>query len=332
VSNVFGSSAEYLNPRNLPPLPLVELPARLVPFTASENVHVYAQLAYEWPTTRNLKHPAVHAMLFAAKERGQLRKKAVESSSGNTLISLAILAPFLGIEEVHGIVPADIPKVKWDRLTDLGVILRKNYARPGQPNAIEEARMLGRQEGWFHLRQYENEWNWRGHMKYTTGPVLTQLGERLSVYGVGLGTAGTAIAARETFKGKPVAVVAGICAPDNPVPGVRTRQRLQNFFDWENGLHHVEVGQREAYRGSLELVSAGIRGGPSSGFARAALNKFLLQTYQNPEAWKNLRNGGEIVAAFVCGDEYDLYRDSDKYSTILDPEDFPEAKPSEYQI
>jgi cysteine synthase len=327
MQSVFGSPADYLNPRNLPPLPLVELPAHLIPFLPAERVRVFAQLAYTWPTG-NLKHPAVHTMLLAAREHKRLRPTVVESSSGSTLISLAHIAPGFGVKKVVGIVPSDIPTTKWNLLSELGVELRKNYARPGQPSAIDEARTLGQQDGWFHLGQYENKWNWHGHQKYTVAPLREQLGDGLSVYGLGLGTAGTGIAARETFKKTSIAVVAGICAPDNPVPGVRTRERLQHFFDWEKGLSQVEITQRAAYRGSLELVGAGIRGGPSSGFARAAVNEFLLAKNQDPKAWEGLRNGnGEIVAVFICGDSYDVYS-PEKYSTVLNPDDFPEQPPN----
>jgi cysteine synthase len=329
--SVFASPADYLNPNHLPPVPLVELPARLVPFPPGEHVRILAQLAFAWPLG-NLKHPAVFNMLDEAMSGGLLEgiHTAVESSSGNTLYCLANLAPAFGIRRVVGIVPSDIPKTKEWRLREMGAEVRKNYERPGQPSAIEEARDLGRQQGWFHLAQYENTGNWRGHMRYTVQPVWEQLGEELSVYGVGLGTTGTGIAAREIFKNTPVRVVGAICAPGNPVPGVRTRDRLQPHFDWQNGIYPVEIEQHEAYRGSLELVSAQIRGGPSSGFARAGVNRFLLDQYQNRETWETLRNkNGEIVVVFVCGDSFDLY-DIDKYRTVLDPNEFPDQL--NYQI
>jgi cysteine synthase len=325
-ATTFHSPADYLNPENLPSVPLVELPASLVPFPPKERVRIFAQLGFAWPLG-NLKQPAVYEMLKQARDNGQLDgvHTIVESSSGNTVFCLGILAPLFEIKRVVAIVPADIPLTKEDRLRDMGVDVRKNYGRPGMPNAIEEARELGRQEGWFHLAQYENPGNWQGHMKYNVQPVRNQMEERLCIYGIGLGTTGTAIAARETFRDTSTVVVGGICAPENPVPGLRTRDRLQNYFNWQDGIRQVEIKQNEAYRSSLEITRERIRGGPSSGFARIAVNKYLLAQRRDPEEWERLRNkDGEIVAVFICGDSFDLY-DPDKYRTILDAHEFPDS-------
>lgn len=326
---VFNDADAYLDPRNLPPVPLVKLPTKLVPFSFNDRVHIYAQLGYRWPLG-NLKHPAVFEMLMTAHKNGLLGgvDTVSDSSSGNTAYTTAKLVSLVNIPRVRFFVPGDIPKIKEERLRDIGVSPIKCYDGPGEPSAIEQARAAGNERGCFYLNQYSNPANSLGHEKYHVKPAWEQLHERMTIYCAGLGTTGT-IGGALSFSRKiaPIQVVAALCEDDNPVPGLRTRERLkevplaQSLFDAPPAnLHIHRVSRYTAYKKSWALTQAKINGGPSSGSALAALEMFLETQRQKPEAWERLRNkDGNIVAVFMCGDSSELY--PEKYSTILDPKD-----------
>ena len=184
------------------------------------------------------------------------------------------------------------------------------------------AQELGREENCFYVDQYHNLDNPRGHAEYTIKPVWERLGEDLTVYAAALGTTGTIVGARMFFEhAGPVHLVGGICAPNNPIPGARTIERLRQIgFDWRTGINLIEVDQKSAYAMSWRLYLSNLEGGPTSGMSLTAAIKFIGDHLASDDQGESLRNRhGEIVAVFMCGDTYDLYG-SGKYTTILDPE------------
>ena len=334
--NVFDSPAAYYDPRNLSPVPLFKLPPELVPFPRGDRVHYYAQAAYLWPLG-SLKHPAVWHMLQMAQERGELDgvHTIADSSSGSTAYCEALLAHYRGIKTVL-YVPSDIPKTKENRLRDLvdmkvNIELTKCSEDQGEPSAMQQACLKGKEGGCFYLGQYQNPDNVEGHELYHIKPAWEQTNGEMTIYAGGLGTCGHIGAALKFFKRTaPVAVVAGYCAEKNPLPGIRTLKRLETVplakicLDPENqDIHRIEVLQNKAYQSSWKLSIAGIKGGPTSGAAKVALDTYLLAQRQNPDAWEALRNrDGNIVAVFMCGDGKDLYS-IEKYLQSLDSNEIP---------
>lgn len=338
-SNVFEGPAAYLDPRNLPPVPLIKLPPELNPFSKEERVDIYAQAAYLWPLG-SLKHPAVFNMLWAAHQRGQLEGKhtITDSSSGNTAYCEARLARYWG-RKATLFFPSDIASTKEERLRNMGieVELIKCFDRPGELTSMELACQKGQEKGYFYLGQYQNPDNVGGHEKYHIQPAWEQTKGKMTVYAGGLGTCGHIGAALKFFKKTgPVAVVGAYCAAGNPVPGLRTLDRLKSVplaqsllaKPLSSGLYDMEVRQHETYKSSAELAAADIRGGPTSGSAKVALEKFL-RIQRRAGAWDKFRNAdGRIVAVFMCGDSKDLYSD-EKYRTILDQDEIPVANPNQ---
>ncbi|KAG8924723.1 hypothetical protein FRC02_010219 [Tulasnella sp. 418] len=105
-NNVFSgpnSLLDYYNPDKNPPTPLVEIPNH--PFK-SRGVRIYAKLMCSLPATNIKSLPALN-MLLHAKETGKLNpntKEIIEYSSGNTVISLAILGHIMGIPNVRAMI------------------------------------------------------------------------------------------------------------------------------------------------------------------------------------------------------------------------------------
>ncbi|MDE2018960.1 MAG: pyridoxal-phosphate dependent enzyme [Patescibacteria group bacterium] len=332
-NNVFESPTAYLDPRHLPPVPLIQLPPELNPFPSKDRVKIYAQAAFEWPL-QSLKHPAVFHMFHEAEMRGELDgvHTITDSSSGNTAKCEAIFAQHRGLKAVL-FVPADMPKTKEDRLRELADIgadleLVKCRDLPGEATAMQQACLRGQEKGCRYIGQYSNPDNIKGHLIYHITPAWEQTREKMTVYAGTLGTCGH-IGAAISFTA-PITVVAGYCAEGNPVPGMRTMSRLSQvplskiIGDTSNAnVNLVEIRQAEAYRSSWELAIAGIHGGPTSGGARVALEKFLKNERRTPGAWERLRNkDGNIVAVFMCGDAFELYS-IEKYRQALEAHEVP---------
>jgi cysteine synthase len=318
-SNVFSgpdSIRKFLDPDGSPPSPLVELPEQLNPF-AKQKVRIFAKLLYLLPLL-NLKSLPVLRMLEEASTKLDGVHTIVESSSGNTAFSMAIIARLFGIWSVRAIVPIDIAPGKLELLRLAGADVR--FAPP-EGGGIALARRMGDRPGFLNLDQYGNEANIAAHADWTAQQVWDQTEGKITIYCAGLGTTGTALGAARFFREKSsnTTVVGVYCLPNNAVPGVRSIELLKEIsFDWESEVpYRVGAGTNESYKKSLDLCRAGLIAGPSSGFALAGLLHFLeeradLDRFRNAD--------GEVLATFVCGDTPFPYLD--KYSTILDPSDF----------
>lgn len=325
--NVFeGPTAirDFLNPENSQPLPLVELPEELNPFRG-DGVRIFAKFACLGPLL-NIKFLPAWNMLLEAQRSGRLAgvHTLVESSSGNTAFDLAVLAPLFGIKTVKAFVPFDIAPGKLELLRIAGVDPQLKKGAPGEQSGIAEARRMGEREGFFSPMQYENEANPAAYEKWLAPEIWRQLEGKLTIFAAGLGTTGSLIGCGRYFRrtsGK-VTMVGCICAPNEAVPGVRSRERLREIgFAWETAADSmIEVGTKESFRLSLQLCRAGFVAGPSSGFVLAGLRHFLEAARKSLQL-DSLRNAeGEIVTAFVCSDTPLPYLD--KYSTHLDASEF----------
>jgi cysteine synthase len=325
--NVFegpDSIKEFLYPESSLPTPLVELPDRLNPFHGNA-IRIFAKLAFLSPLLNVKAFPALH-MLRAAESNGQLQgvHTIVESSSGNTAFSLAVLASLFGIHRVKAFVPFDIAPGKLDMLRLAGVQPEMMRGAPGELSAIAEAREAGRNPGYFSPSQYENEVNPSIFESWFAPEIWKQTRGMLTIFAAGLGTTGTMLGSARFFRRCPrkVIMVAAICAPNEAVPGVRSRAKLEEIgFDWQDAVDStMEVGAKESFRLSMGLCRSGLLGGPSSGFALAGLLKFLQIQKENSDLDRLRNDNGEIVATFVCGDTPIPYLD--KYSTYLEASDF----------
>jgi len=343
--NVFDGPLAYLDPRNHLPVPLLRVPPNLVPFSPEDRVKIYVQAGWFWPL-KSLKHAAVFHMLWSLLDCGKLEgvNEIADASSGNTAYCLAKLARLLGKHAVL-FVPSDITETKEARLRNMGIEAEivKCYNRPGEPSAMERAQLKGREKGCLYLGQYQNLDNIEGHVKFHIKPAWEQLDGKMTVYAGGLGTCGHVSAALEFFKRTaPVAVVAARCAPNNPLPGIRTMAALGSVQLAKDCLENealnvFDVFQHEAYRSSSELAVEDIDGGPTTGAAKVALEKFLSSVQRlDPVAWEKLHNGdGDIVCVVMGGDAKSMYGE-EKYRQALNADQIPYVDPgavgSNYQI
>lgn len=331
--NVFsGPQAlrEYLSPDAHPPIPLVELPPSLNPY-AHRGVRVYVKCMFLLPLG-NIKSLPALSMLTQAHSTGALDgvDTMIENSSGNTVYSLAVLGRLFSIPRTRAIVSHEVSRGKLALLRLFGTEIQVNE-EPICPDpsdttsGIYKAREYGMQPGWFNPGQYDNPSNPGAHEAVTGPQLYEQLGTTLDILCAGLGTTGTLVGTG-TYLRKHIPdlrIIGVVRAPNNPVPGVRTKNLLRQIaFPWESTATRVHtVGTKDAFKASLELIRIGILAGPSSGFALAGLYAELAALDEARELDSYIQKRGSLTAVCVCPDGPLPY--VDEYFEYLDPTDFP---------
>lgn len=331
-NNVFsGEQAllDFTNPDNHPPLPLVELPSSLNPFR-SKGIRVYLKLLSQLPLA-NVKSLPARQMLERAKDEGQLGQAhtIIENSSGNTVYSLTILGRLFGIHRTRAIVSHEVSAGKLSLLRFFGTEIQVNK-EPICPDprdtssGIYLAKRKGEEKGYWNPGQYDNTANPDAHERWTGPQLWNQLQGEISLLCGGLGTTGTIVGtSRYLKKQNPSLKTIGVSrAPNNPVPGVRTKNLLREIaFDWQSVVDkQLSIGTKPAFKQSLDLCRMGLLVGPSSGFAVAGL--FEALSHFSDSELDSLRTAqGEIHAVCLCPDTPFPY--IEEYFEFLEPEHFP---------
>lgn len=334
--------AAFLNPDNHVP-PLVEIPARLNPFY-DQGVCIFAKLMAFLPLG-NVKSLAAYSMLEQAHAHGDLDgiRTLVESSSGNTVFSLAAIARAVyGIDRTVALASHEVEpgKLRLLRLfgTEIEIMEEDICPDPNDPmSSINQAKSFWKDVDHrhkivsFNPGQYENEANPAAHMRWTGPQLWEQTEGKLTVVATGLGTTGTLVGTSTYLKGHSSMIksVGVIRLPNNPVPGVRTEGLLKEIgFPWRDHIDAlVSVGTADAYRSSMYLCREGLMAGPSSGFAYRGLIEYLTSMVAS-EQLDSLRNEeGEIVAVFIAPDSPLPYLE--EYERYVDTESFPPIRCAE---
>jgi cysteine synthase/rhodanese-related sulfurtransferase len=318
----------YLDPLNGQYTPLVELPEAVNPYLRDYNIHVHAKLLSALPMG-NIKSLPAYFMLAKGNANGKA-KKIIESSSGNTAASLGIWAKHFGFESVHAFISHEITegKLKLLQLFDVKPIVNQEPICPSEndiTSGIFKARQKGAEDGWYNPDQYANPANIEAHYEVTGRQVWEQTEGRIDYFCAGMGTTGTLIGCGRYLKErKPEVKVIGVVrAPNNPIPGPRTRKLLEDVsFDWSASCDEViEIGTRDAYEWSLKMVRHGLMVGPSSGMNLAGLYAFIAQ---QTESGNFVKGQKPVHLAFPCCDLPFLYMD--EYFSCLPAQAFPEIE------
>ncbi len=336
--NVFSgnnSVESFLNPDNHPSLPLVELPDCLNPYR-EKNVRIFIKLMHFLPLA-NVKSLPAYNMLDEAKKSGNLAevRSLVESSSGNTVLSLAVLGRVFGIKKTLALASNQVEKGKLQLLrflgTDIRIVKEDICPDPRDPTSgVNQAKEMGKDDGWFNAGQYHNLANPRAHERWTGPQIWDQTDGKVTILASGLGTTGTLCGTGTYLKTQnpDIKTVGVVREPNNPVPGVRTKTLLNEIsFDWPNAADSlVPVSTRESYQASLNLCRMGLLVGPSGGFALAGLLSFLSgQTDVKLDKMRNL--DGEVLVVVISPDSPLPY--IDEYFRYLGEDSFPKIENEE---
>src|SRR5206468_12437846 len=200
--------------------PLVELP-RLAP---KPSVRLYAKLEGQNPTG-SIKDRVAKAMIEAAEASGELEpgRRLLEPTSGNTGISLALIAKLKGYP-LTCVMPENATEERKRLLALYGAERAFSPGSEGSNGAVRLALELAERDPSFFIPfQYGNEANPAAHYDGTGAEIVSAL-EHVDVLVAGLGTGGTLMGngerLRESFPD--VVVAAAEPLPGDEVMGLRS--------------------------------------------------------------------------------------------------------------
>ncbi|MEM1538880.1 MAG: pyridoxal-phosphate dependent enzyme [Candidatus Bathyarchaeia archaeon] len=271
VFRVFDSTIELLYEGW--PTPLVKLNS-----FSNEKRSVWAKLESYNPFSNSIKDRIGWAMLFEALEKGELKEALYEATSTNTGIALASIANTLGIKSKL-FIPKTVQRVSDIYLDVLGAeVVRLPVGLTVE--AIGQVESEAKAHNAVHLNQFENDANFKVHLKYTAREIDEQL-ESLKLKPTciigGLGTSGHMSAISLYFKSKykdNVKIFGVQPALNEVIPGIR---RIETGMKWFHQVHFdevIDVKQTEAIEGALKIArKEGLLIGLSAGAVVHAFQK-----------------------------------------------------------
>ncbi|MCD6444455.1 cysteine synthase family protein [Candidatus Bathyarchaeota archaeon] len=235
------------------PTPLVKLAS-----VSSEGRSVWAKLEGFNPYSNSVKDRVGWSMIMTALEEGRLGDILYEATSTNTGIALTAIANILG-RKTRIFIPKSIQKVSDTFLKALGAeVVRVPVSLTVE--AIEEVDSRAKREGAVHLNQFENDANFKVHLKYTAKEIdeqLRSIGLKPNYIIGGLGTSGHMSAISLYFKsryGDNVKLIGVQPAPDEVIPGIRRVETGMKWIHWTDFDQIVDVTRDEAIEGSLTVA------------------------------------------------------------------------------
>jgi cysteine synthase len=325
------SLKEYLHPDNYPATPLIELPGNLNPFD-NEGIRIFAKMTHQVPLL-NIKSFPAYSMLEKAHRNGLLDSVShiIESSSSNTVLSLAIFSKLYGIHNTIGLVDYSLGENlrKLLQIFDVSLALHpfSKQTDPSLPRSVY-ARTLGKRSEFYNPDQYSNINNPKGFSRWLAPELWRQTSHSLKILAGALGATGTLVGTSKYLKERSQNIITIGCMPEDGsyIPGPREEKLLSDtVFGWDTYCDaKIKISTRTAYQGSLSLLRSGILGGPSSGMNYHGLLKYLRMMRQS--SGQTLFKKGEepLYAVFLCCDS--PLQHLDEYFEVLDPSHFPEIK------
>lgn len=279
--------------------------------TSGPNVKLYAKLEGHNPTG-SLKDRIALAMVEAAEADGRLRPgdTIVEPSSGNTGISLAMLAATRGYT-LKVVMPKSVSVERRQMLLAFGAQVIDSPAEEGSNGAVVLARQLAAEHpDWVMLYQYGNDINPMTHYR-TTGPEILADVPDITHFVSGLGTSGTLVGAGKFLReAKPDVQIWAVEPPAGErVQGLRSLDDgfiPPVFDDWDGRdllNRRIIVRPADSIRCARRLLTeGGLFAGLSSGAALAGALRAAEQAAPDAPCsvvfvvadygWKYLSTGG----------------------------------------
>jgi cysteine synthase len=259
------------------------------------DVRIYAKLEAQNPTG-SIKDRVAKAMVETAEAAGELEpgRELLEPTSGNTGISLALLAKLKGYP-LTCVMPENATEERKRLLRLFGAQIVFSPGAEGSNGAVRTALELAEREPkYFMPFQYANEANPRAHYEGTGAEIAAAL-DRVDIVVAGLGTGGTLMGVgerlRESFPD--IVVAAAEPLPGDPVMGLRSLDDgyVPPILDVSKLDRKVLVTNEESVREVRRLLDeeglfAGVSAGAVSHVARRLAGEL---------------DGGVVVAVLADG-------------------------------
>lgn len=223
----------------------------------------------------SVKDRAALSMVLDAERRGVLTpgKRILDSSSGNTGISYALIAAARG----YGVtlcLPSNANSERKRVLHAYGVDVVMTDPLEGSDGAIREARKLAANHPEFvYLDQYSNDANWGAHYASTGPEIWEQTEGRVTHFVAALGTSGTFVGTSRFLRDFAPHVQRFSMQPDSPFHGLEGLKHMATalvpkIYDPTLAHENIEAPTEESYEMERRLAKLdGLLVGPSAAAA-----------------------------------------------------------------
>lgn len=155
-----------------------------------DSADVYVKLE-KFNPGGSIKDRASLGMIEKVESEGKLKRGAViiEPTSGNTGIGLAMIGRIKGYKVII-VMPETMSKERRDLIKAYGAELILTEGRKGMKGAIDKAKEMVDEYGYFMPQQFDNIANQEKHYETTAEEIYKEI-EDLDVFVAGVGTGGT---------------------------------------------------------------------------------------------------------------------------------------------
>jgi len=248
--------------------PLIEVQR----FSPKDSVRIYAKLEGHNPTG-SVKDRIAKYMIEKAEANGELTrdKTILESTSGNTGISLAMIARRKGYR-IKVVMPDNVSPERAELLEVYGAEIVYSEGEQGSNGAIAMAKSMAESDaGYFAPFQYGNPANPLAHYETTGVEILNDL-PQVDMFIAGLGTGGTlmGVGRRLRERNPQVQLIAAVPDVGDEIMGLRSMEDgfVPPILDLDMLNGRMVVRTREAFAMTRELAEReGVFAGVSSGAA-----------------------------------------------------------------
>jgi len=223
----------------------------------------------------SVKDRAALNMITEAEQRGDISPgdTLIEATSGNTGISLAMIAAIRGYKMVL-VMQENLSQERRDAMTAYGAKLILVSEEQGMEGARDLANQMSADKEGTQLNQFSNQDNPRAHLKTTAKEIWQDTNGEITHFVSSMGTTGTIMGVSKYLKKKnPKIQIVGIQPDgDSHIPGIRRWPEgyLPSIFEASRVDTIMDVSQKSAEQTTRDLATQeGIFAGVSSGGAVA---------------------------------------------------------------
>ena len=248
----------------------------------------------------SVKDRAAINMITEAELRGEISPgdTLIEATSGNTGISLAMIAAIRGYKMVL-VMQENLSQERRDAMTAYGAELILVSEEQGMEGARDLANQMSEDKKGTQLNQFSNQDNPRAHLKTTAKEIWQDTNGEITHFVSSMGTTGTIMGVSKYLKKKNQKIqIVGIQPDgDSHIPGIRRWPEgyLPSIFEASRVDTIMDVSQKIAEQTTRDLATQeGIFAGISSGGAVACAIKLS----------KKINNA--VIVTVICdrGDRY----------------------------